>query len=56
MDVLRFPAVTSQNAPPVAVNDLATVDEDDNATTINVLNNDTDADGGTKTIQSVTQP
>ena len=42
--------------PPVAVNDTATVTEDSGATSINVLANDTDIDGGPKTIQSVTQP
>jgi CSLREA domain-containing protein len=41
---------------PVAVNDQATVLEDVGATAIDVLANDTDADGGTKTIASVTQP
>ncbi len=42
--------------PPVAVNDTKTVAEDSGATSINVLANDTDIDGGPKTIQSVTQP
>ncbi len=42
--------------PPVAVNDSATVAEDDPATTINVLANDTDIDGGPVGIVSVTQP
>jgi hypothetical protein len=42
--------------PPVAVDDAATVAEDASATTIDVLANDTDADGGAKTIFSVTQP
>ena len=41
---------------PVAVNDNKTVAEDDPATTIDVRANDTDVDGGTKSIQSVTQP
>jgi VCBS repeat-containing protein len=41
--------------PPVAVNDAATVAEDATATTINVLANDTDTDGGPKSITSVTQ-
>jgi large repetitive protein len=40
--------------PPTAVNDSATVQEDDPATAINVLSNDTDADGGPKTITSKT--
>ena len=41
---------------PVAVDDTATVAEDSDATTIDVLANDTDADGGTKPITSATQP
>ncbi|WP_157892933.1 Ig-like domain-containing protein, partial [Marinicella sediminis] len=41
---------------PVAVNDSVTVTEDDPATTIDVISNDTDVDGGSNTIQSVTQP
>jgi VCBS repeat-containing protein len=42
--------------PPVAVNDTKTVQEDSGATAIDVLANDTDIDGGTKTIESITQP
>jgi VCBS repeat-containing protein len=57
VDVVRFPAVTPPGGdPPVAVDDSATVAEDSGATNVNVLANDTDADGGTKTIASVTQP
>jgi hypothetical protein len=41
---------------PSAVNDTATFTEDDPATAIDVIANDTDTDGGTNTIQSVTQP
>jgi VCBS repeat-containing protein len=41
--------------PPTAVDDTATVNESDNATPIDVLANDTDPDGGTKAIDSVTQ-
>jgi len=41
---------------PVAVDDTATVTEDAAATAIDVLANDTDPDGGTKSIESVTQP
>jgi hypothetical protein len=41
--------------PPMAVNDAATVMEDDPATTITVLANDTDIDGGPISITSVTQ-
>ena len=48
--------VTCSDDPPVAVNDTATVAEDDSATAIDVLANDTDTDGGPKTVQSVTQP
>jgi hypothetical protein len=48
--------VTCVDDPPVAVDDAATVTEDDLATPINVLANDTDIDGGPKGIASVTQP
>ena len=48
--------VTCVDDPPTAVNDSATVTEDSGANAINVLANDTDSDGGPKTIQSVTQP
>ena len=41
---------------PVAVADAATVDEDDAATTVDVLANDTDLDEGPIEIDSVTQP
>src|SRR6185369_11477186 len=49
-------SVTCVDDPPVAVNDSATVTEDDPATAIPVLTNDTDIDGGPKSIASVTQP
>ncbi len=39
---------------PTAVNDAKTVDEDSGATTIDVLANDTDPDGGPKTIAAKT--
>ncbi|HEY1118059.1 MAG TPA: Ig-like domain-containing protein, partial [Acidimicrobiales bacterium] len=42
------------DAPPVAVDDAATVLEDAAATSIDVLGNDTDVDGGTKLVASVT--
>ena len=42
--------------PPTAVNDTKTVAEDSGATAIDVLANDTDTDGGPKTIASATQP
>ncbi|MCB1797184.1 MAG: cadherin-like domain-containing protein, partial [Candidatus Competibacteraceae bacterium] len=48
--------VTAVDDPPTAVNDSATVTEDDPATAIDVLTNDTDLDGGPKSIVSVTQP
>ena len=49
--------VTCSDDPPVAVDDTKTVAEDDPATAIDVLANDTDGgDGGPKTVQSVTQP
>ena len=48
--------VTCVDDPPVAVNDSATVTEDAGATAISVLGNDTDVDGGTKTINSATPP
>jgi VCBS repeat-containing protein len=41
---------------PVANNDSATVTEDDSATSIPVMGNDTDVDGGPMGILSVTQP
>ena len=48
--------VTCVDDPPAAVDDAATVAEDSAATAIDVLANDTDLDGGPKTIASVTQP
>ena len=42
--------------PPTAVDDTKTVGEDAVATAINVLANDTDADGGPRSVQTVTQP
>jgi hypothetical protein len=44
------------DAPPTAVNDSATVNEDAAAAAVNVLTNDTDTDGGPKNIASLTQP
>ncbi|GAA1544026.1 hypothetical protein GCM10009788_53120 [Nocardioides humi] len=49
-------AVTCVDDAPVAVDDTATVTEDDPATAIDVLANDTDADGDPFTIGAVTQP
>ena len=48
--------LTNVDEPPVAVADSATVTEDDPATVINVLANDTDVDGGPMTIQSTSDP
>ena len=48
--------VTGVEDPPVAVADSPTVAEDSSPSTIDVRANDTDADGGTTTIGSVTQP
>ncbi len=49
-------AVTCTNDNPVAVNDTATKSEDSGATAIGVLVNDTDVDGGLKSIQSASDP
>jgi VCBS repeat-containing protein len=49
-------AVTCSDDAPVGVDDTATVAEDGNAITIDVLDNDTDIDGGPKTIASATPP
>ena len=48
--------VTCVDQPPVAVADTPTVGEDSGASTIDVLDNDTDVDGGSNAINSVTQP
>ncbi len=48
--------VTCVDDPPVAVADAATVSEDAGATAVDVLANDTDIDGGPKSVASVTQP
>ncbi|MCC6454022.1 MAG: tandem-95 repeat protein [Caldilineaceae bacterium] len=48
--------VTPVDDAPVAVNDAATVSEDAAATTIDVLANDTDVDGGPKTIVAAGDP
>jgi hypothetical protein len=48
--------VTCVDDPPVAVDDAATVTEDAGASPIAVLANDTDVDGGPRSIQAVTQP
>ena len=48
--------VTPVDDAPVAVNDASSVGEDSGASAIDVLANDTDVDGGAKSITSVTQP
>jgi hypothetical protein len=42
--------------PPSAVDDAKVLDENSDATFIDVLSNDTDVDGGPKTVESVTEP
>ncbi len=49
-------AITIIDSPPVAVPDTAPAVLEDTATTIDVLANDTDVDGGPKSIGGVTQP
>ncbi|HEU5036360.1 MAG TPA: Ig-like domain-containing protein [Nocardioides sp.] len=44
------------DTPPVAVDDNATVLEDSGATAVDVLANDTDSDGGPKSVASITPP
>ncbi|MCW3014859.1 MAG: hypothetical protein JWO02_1951, partial [Solirubrobacterales bacterium] len=48
--------VTAVDDDPVAVDDSATVTEDSGANAVAVLGNDTDVDGGPKSVASVTQP
>ena len=48
--------VTCVDDDPIAVDDTATVTEDDPATPIDVLANDTDVDNGPITVDTVTQP
>jgi VCBS repeat-containing protein len=48
--------VTCVDDAPVAVNDTKTVTEDAAATAVDVLANDTDTDGGPKSVGFVTQP
>ena len=48
-------AITAVNDAPVAVDDEASLEEDSGPNAIPVLANDTDSDGDTKTITSVTQ-
>ncbi|MEZ5585169.1 MAG: Ig-like domain-containing protein [Candidatus Competibacteraceae bacterium] len=48
--------VTCVDDPPEAVDDTATVGEDDPATAIDVLGNDTDIDAGPQAIASASDP
>ncbi|WP_243058325.1 Ig-like domain-containing protein [Nocardioides sp. SR21] len=48
--------VTCVDDDPTAVDDTRTVSEDAGATTVDVLANDANADGGPQTVESVTQP
>ena len=48
--------VTCVDDAPTAVNDSKTVKQDSAASDIDVLANDTDSDGGTRTISAITQP
>ena len=48
--------VSCNDDPPTAVDDSATVAEDSAASAIDVLANDTDTDGGPRSVASVTQP
>jgi hypothetical protein len=50
------PLQQNPDVPPTAVNDAATVLEDSGTTTVDVLANDTNPDGGPKTVASVTDP
>jgi Bacterial cadherin-like domain/Bacterial Ig domain/RTX calcium-binding nonapeptide repeat (4 copies) len=50
------PGAPPTDQPPVAVGDSTTVDEDSGPNDVPVLANDTDADGGAKSIASATQP
>ena len=55
-DDTRTITVAAVDDPPVADADSATVLEDASATSVDVLTNDTDIDGGPKTISSATDP
>ena len=48
--------VTCIDDPPTAVDDTTSVEQDSAAQSIDVLTNDTDIDGGPKTVDSITQP
>jgi hypothetical protein len=52
----RDVTINAVDDPPTAVDDSATVAEDSAATAIDVLANDTDTDGGPRSVQSTTQP
>jgi Big-like domain-containing protein len=55
-DAIAWFGAASSDTPPTAVNDTATVPRDAAATTVDVLANDTNPDGGPKQVASVTQP
>ena len=48
--------IAAVDDPPLAVNDTATVAEDSGETGIDVLSNDTDVDGGPKSVASASDP
>ncbi len=48
-------AVTCVDDPPTALGDSTTINEDASATVVDVLANDTDQDGGPKTVESKTE-
>ena len=50
------PTPTPQDEPPLAVNDTATVAEDSGPTAIPVLANETDPDGGPRSVVAISQP
>lgn len=47
---------SDEDDPPTGANDVATVAEDSDPTSIDVLANDSDSDGGPLTIEAATQP
>jgi len=55
-DEATVTVTVEEGTSPTAVDDQATVDEDSTATAIDVLSNDTAAEGGQLTVANVTQP
>ncbi len=53
--VIAYFVLASENNPPIAANDSATVAEDSGANTVDVLDNDSDADDDTLLVTEVTQ-